>query len=53
MEASTLVKRKLLNFEKEEKDEKPVTLSCNVGKALGTQPATKESILSLRRLLLQ
>jgi hypothetical protein len=52
-EASTWVKRKLLNFKKEEKDEKPFTLSCNVGKVLGTQPATEELILSLRCLLLQ
>jgi hypothetical protein len=43
---------KVLNFKKEEKDEKTFTLSCNVGKVLGTQPATKELILSLRCLLL-
>jgi hypothetical protein len=44
--------RKLLNFKKEEKDEKPFTFSCNVGKILGTQPTTKELILSSRCLLL-
>jgi hypothetical protein len=43
-EASTWVKRKLINIKKEEKDEKPFTLSCNVGKVLGTQPAAKELI---------
>jgi hypothetical protein len=53
MKASTWVKGKLLNFEKEEKDEKPFTFSCNVGKVLGTQPATKELLLCLRCLLLQ
>ncbi len=52
-EASTWVKRNLFHFKKEEKDEKPFTLSCNVGKVLGTQSATKELILSLRCLLLQ
>jgi hypothetical protein len=38
---------------KEEKDEKPFTLSRNVGKVLGAQPAMKELILSLRCLLLR
>jgi hypothetical protein len=52
-EASTRVKRKLLNFKKKGKDEKPFTFSCNVGKILGTQPHTKELILILRRLLLR
>jgi hypothetical protein len=44
---------KLLKFKKEEKNEKPFTLSCNVGKVLGTHSETKELILSLRRLLLR
>jgi hypothetical protein len=52
-EVGKWVKPKLLNFKKEEKDDKPFTLSYNVGKVLGTQPPTMELILSLRRLLLQ
>ena len=44
---------KHLDFKKREKVEKTHTFSCNVRKFLGTQPPTKESILSLRRLLLQ
>ncbi len=46
-------KRKLLNIKKEEKDEKPFTFSCNVGKILGTQPPTKKLLLCFRHLLLQ
>jgi hypothetical protein len=43
MEANLWVKRKLLNFKKEEKDEKPFTVSCNLGKGFGNT-ATNEGI---------
>ena len=46
---------KHLDFKKWEKDEMTFTFSCNCndGKFWGTQPPTKESMLSLRHLLLR
>ena len=44
-QAITWIKHTLLNFKKEEKNEKPFTFSWNVGKILGTQPSIKEYIL--------
>ena len=44
---------KHFEFRKRDKDEKTFTFSCNVREFWRTQPSMKESILSLRRLLLQ